>query len=638
MCGIVGIALADPRGRVDRELLERMTSLLAHRGPDSRGFHLAAGAGLGLQRLSIVDLETGDQPIRDESGTIAVVCNGEIYNHVELRHALEAAGHRFRTRSDVEVIVHLYEDEGLEAIHRLRGMFAFALWDERRRRLWLARDRLGIKPLHYALTADGLYFASELKAILAADEVARDVDIAALDQVFRFGFVLEPQTPFARIRRLAPGCWLVYEDGQATVRPYWRLPAQAMGSPLSTVEWAERLRAKLDETVRLHLMSDVEVGAWLSTGVDSSGVVSLAARLGQRPLPTFTLAFEDSEFDETRRRRTLDRFPGHAVPNERCVCNRATFALYPRALWHAESPSATGLEAARFPLAELTARRVKVVLTGEGADEVFGGYPWFLADHWLRPLRHLPRIVRRALLLGPLLPARWPWGSRVALGAGDAGLTRYAQLMGPIGAERRQSLYSADLTRALAETAAAAWTPPADLARWPSFAQIRYLEFSQRLPSLIVLTLDRQSMAHGVEARVPFLDHELIELCAQIPPTHMLRGLREKYVLRRALEHDLPPEVVWRRKWGLRAPCATWLRDPLPEFAEDLLSPPRLRAKGYFRPEAVQQGLAVHRRGGRQEAGLLIGVLAVQLWDELFRRPASALAAPGAVTAPDGRT
>jgi asparagine synthase (glutamine-hydrolysing) len=605
-----------------------MAMTVRHRGPDGQGFHVGPGVGLGIRRLAIIDLETGDQPIYNEDESVAVMCNGEIYNHVELRACLEARGHRFRTRSDVEVIVHLYEEHGLDAVQRLRGMFGFALWDAVRRRLWLVRDRLGIKPLHYVLTPGGIYFASEQKAILAAGVDPGPPEVRALDSIFTYGFVPDPHTMFRGIHRLAPGHWLTFQEGTVETRQYWSLPvgrAAPRGGEVDAARWAERLRAKLEETVRVHLRSDVPIGAWLSSGVDSSALVAMACRMGHR-VPAFTLGFEESSFDEARDRRTLDQVPGYSVPNERVSCERSAFERYPEALWHAETPSAGSAEIPRLLLSEAAARRVKVVLTGEGADEVLGGYRWHAADRILSPAALLPRAIRGYVshrLLGP-------WGRQIASGPREMSLPRFGRMAGPEGAADRHTLFTADLREALR----VAGPPPGDGMPEPRprdrFERLQQHDLGQRLPAYNTLTVDSASMAYGLEARLPFLDHELVELCAEIPPRLKVRRFWRKrmpqgwyvgkYVLRRAVADLLPSEMVWQRKIGLQAPLASWLRGRLPAFAEEALSPERLRAAGYFEPGTVASLLERHRARPGSDGRLLVGVLGVQLWDELFRR------------------
>ena len=431
MCGICGVAATDPRRPIDPAMVRRMTNTLWHRGPDGEGQHTAEGVGLGMRRLSIVDLATGDQPIASEDGQLVLVCNGEIYNHVELRQELVRAGHRFRTGSDVEVILHLYEDRGLACVDALRGMFAFALWDAPKRRLVLARDRVGIKPLHYAERPEGLYFGSEAKAILASRAVPVTLDPAAMHELFTFGFPLAPRTMTAAVRRLPPAHLLVYESGRSTLQRYWAPSNTSTASPTrSADDWTEELFACLDESVRLHLRSDVPVGAWLSPGLDSSGIVALMCRHVAMPVRTFSLGFQDPDADELRGNRTLADFAGYALVAERDVSSNTDFDRLPEAVWHNEDPSTTGLEVPRLLLSELAGQRVKVVLTGEGADELFGGYFWYHLDRTLAPFGLLPRPVR-ALAGIPAVRSRWPWASRVMRAPRALGRARLGAMIGP---------------------------------------------------------------------------------------------------------------------------------------------------------------------------------------------------------------
>jgi asparagine synthase (glutamine-hydrolysing) len=624
MCGLCGVAWADPARPVERALLQRMADTLRHRGPDGEGFHAAPGVGLGFRRLSIIDLETGDQPIANEDGSVVVVANGEIYNFAELRTELEAAGHRFRTRSDVEVIVHLYEERGADCLARLRGMFAFALWDARRRRLLLARDRLGIKPLLYAETPEGLLFGSELKALLASGRVERRLDVRALRDLLSFSFVLAPRTLFGSVRQVLPGHYLLYEHGSLSEHAYWELRFPDAREPTPRVDWPAALRAKLEESVRLHLRSDVPVGAWLSAGVDSSSVASLMRGALPPPIPTFTLGFENPRFDEVAGQRILSDFPEYGLESRRVVCVAKDFERLRTAVWHAEDPQAVGLEIPRLVLSELTARHVKVALSGEGADEAFGGYPWFRTQALLGPLTKLPLGLRTRLAGIPAARRRWPRAARILAAPAEMGLARYRQTIDTANTAESRRLLSDPLRRALAE--AGEDDPlrlPDGFAHWHWFSQLQYLEARVRLPNFVTRLLDSLSMAHGLEVRVPFLDHELLELCARIPPGWKLRGLREKYVLRRALARDLPPEIAWRKKRGLAAPFSQWMRE-LPAFAADLLSAQELGARGYFDPAAVAALVLQHRSGAANHAKSLLGVLAVQLWDDLFVRAAGA--------------
>ena len=623
MCGICGMAPSRPDESPAADVLRAMAESLRHRGPDGEGFYQAPGIGLGVRRLAIIDLETGDQPIANEDGTLTMVCNGEIYNFAELRAGLSARGHRFRSRSDVEVIVHLYEEHGVKCVEHLRGMFAFALWDGRQRRLMLARDRLGIKPMYYALAAGRLYFGSEQKALLAAGATDRELDLEALDDLITFGFVVGPRTLFTRIRQLLPAHYLVYQGGALSTHRYWDLsfPRDASERPRVRAEaWAEELRDTLERSVRLHLASDVPIGAWLSGGIDSSAVVALMSRLTQAPVSTFSLAFEGQDNDEVTRHRTLDRFPGYALARHDVACGASDLDYLPDAVWHAESPAALGLTLPRLILSRSTAQRVKVVLTGEGSDELLGGYPWFRMDRIARRVSGWPLFLRRLAASTARRLGRGRGAVRLLAMPRGTGPAWYANLVGPACGTLPAGLLSRDLRRRLAEAGPRqeAWTDPAAWSSWHPAHQLHYHDTTVFLPNYVVHALDRASMGGSLEARVPFLDHEVVELCARIPPSLVMRGAEEKHILRQALSGILPPEIVRRRKRPFIAPIEGWLRGPLPERFEHLLSPESLRAKGYFDADGVTAMLARHRAGLDRHGRSVLTVLGLQLWDELF--------------------
>jgi asparagine synthase (glutamine-hydrolysing) len=623
MCGICGLIYSDHERPVDRQTLAWMTNIMQHRGPDSFGFHVELGVGLGVRRLSIIDLKTGDQPISNEEGAVRVICNGEIYNFVELRQELLASGHRFHTSSDVEVIVHLYEDLGPDCVHRLRGMFGFALWDSHRRLLMLARDRLGIKPLYYTVRPEGLCFGSEIKPLLISGLVKPELDILALRDLFTFGFIMGPKTLFSVVNQLLPGHYLLYQDGNVSIQRYWQVsfPLQGQEIPkMSLEDWAEALLEKLEESVRIHLRSDVPFAAWLSGGIDSSSIASLMSKLTVQSIQTYTLTFEDRKFDEVRGQKTLDCFPEYKLTDHKVVCRTEDFELFPKAIWSCESISATGIEILQMILSQSTTQSFKVVLTGEGSDEVFGGYGWFQVDKLLRPLAMLPLFLRRLMLFGPLFPRLWPGASRVHLAPKEMNLTRYQSMMGPRRPELMEKLFSADLKQQLVETESSVppFKPPPDFSKWHPFTQLQYYELALRLPNFITHQLDRTSMAYSLEARVPFLDHEFVEFCAKIPPALKMKKLQEKYILRQAVREILPRQIVWRKKRGLRAPYQQWLVERLPDFATEMLSDTNLSRKGYFNPQAVHDLLKRHRARENDYGAQLLGILAIQLWDELF--------------------
>ncbi|HEY2863536.1 MAG TPA: asparagine synthase (glutamine-hydrolyzing) [Casimicrobiaceae bacterium] len=635
MCGICGIAWSDVSRPTNADTLKRMAGSLRHRGPDSEGFLVAPGVGLGFRRLSILDLKTGDQPISNEDGTVTVICNGEIYNYVELRQQLAAAGHRLSTSSDVEVIVHLYEEHGLDFVTHLRGMFALALWDAPRRRLVLARDRLGIKPLHYAITADGLFFGSEQKAILASGAVEPRPDVESLRQLFSYGRIVAPRTIVTGIRRLPAGHTLSWDAGRADIRQYWDASFPARDEyerRISEEEWADGLREKLDQSVRLHLRSDVPLGAWLSAGIDSSSVTALMSRLVPGPIQTFTLRFEDPEFDELRDQKGLDDYPQYGLAGHRIVCRDADMERLPKLIWHAEDALLGGIGVGQLMVAQATAAEVKVVLTGEGSDELLGGYPWYPTLRLLAPAFLLPQAVRRLIAGVPAIQRRWPGAAATIAGPREMNFERFSRsithLRGrPDGSDVLAPEIAGDLGTEVEEGSDA--TPlPAEFETWHPFARMQYFDIKHRMGDGVVLGLDRTSMAYSVEARVPFLDHHVVEFCARIPPWVKVKWLREKHVLRRAMENVLPPDIVNRKKRGLDVPMDNWLRRGLPAFAAERMSASALRAGGYFDPDKVERLLKRHRAGEGNYGPILSAVLGVQVWHQLFRGGASSDLAP----------
>lgn len=622
MCGLCGVVYSDPKRPVDRDMLRQMTDSMFHRGPDGDGYFVEPGVGLGFRRLSIIDLETGDQPIFNEDHTVTVVCNGEIYNYQELRRTLQGAGHRFRTQSDVEVIVHLYEDYGVRCLDFLRGMFGLAIWDTRHRRLMLARDRFGIKPLSYAIAPGALFFGSEFKSILASGDIERQVDAVAIKELFATGFILSPKTLLRTIRRLPPAHYLLHENGRIKIQRYWDLRFPLIGeegSRWSDQEWAEMVRAKLEESVRLHLRSDVPLGSYLSSGIDSSAVAGLMSRGVPDPVHTFSVAFEDPRYNEIGPNKILSDFPGYNLPNHITTCSITDFELLRKVLWHREDPNLSSGGIPHLLLAKLAAQYVKVVLTGEGSDEVFGGYHWYRVERLLQPFINLPQGVRRLIADIPFLRKKWDRSSRAFAAPAMMGLPRYTQIIDNASAKNHDGLFS-DHLRNTFNTITETETPfplPKDFREWHRFAQLQYLEINVRLSDYITRTLDAASMAYGLEARVPFLDHEFVELCSRIPPNLKMRGLHEKHILRRALESALPTEILKRKKRGLAAPFWPW-QDRLPEFVADALSESMLHKKGYFNPQYVRYLLEQHQNRKANVGRELSGVLNVQLWDDLF--------------------
>jgi asparagine synthase (glutamine-hydrolysing) len=615
MCGISGIASTDV---VDRARLEAMSATLVHRGPDSDGVFVDAGIGLAARRLSIIDLAHGDQPLANEDGTVTVVQNGEIYNHAELRRELERAGHRFATRCDTEVLAHAYEEWGHDFAGRLRGMFAVALWDASRRRLVLARDRFGIKPLVYRQAGGELLFASELRALPRAE-----VDLDALEAFLAFNCIPAPLTIFAGARKLPPGHLLVWEDGSA------RLERFALPAPLPERETtAAELRERLRDSVKAHLVSDVPVGVLLSGGVDSSLLAALAAEEASEPLRTFSIGFEERSFDETADARLVAERYG--TDHHELVLRPDAARLLPALAEAFDEPFADSSALPTYLVSELAAREVKVALSGEGGDELFGGYYTYAAD--LLALR-IGRVARLTRPLVERLPAST---RRVSF---DYKAKRFARAAHLPPLERHhgwKEIFSAEARAELTGRRHA--SDPVDLLRG-HFGETAGAELLLRLQHVdlgVIMVADqltktdRASMAHSLEARVPFLDTAVTDLALALPRRQRVHMLRKKVLLRQAAAPLLPPEIVRGSKRGFSIPAAAWLRGELEPFAREVLSPETLRRQGYLDPAAVRRVLDRHVSGREDLSRQLWGLLALTLWHE-----AHVERTPGAVHVPE---
>ncbi|RME77961.1 MAG: asparagine synthase (glutamine-hydrolyzing) [Chloroflexi bacterium] len=622
MCGIAGI-YAFPNGQpVERPEIAAQTAALFHRGPNQGGIHLDDRrlCGLGARRLSIIDLQGGHQPLTGETGAISLVFNGEIYNHQALRAELEQAGHRFRSRTDGEVIIHGYEAWGIDGLlPRLRGMFTFALWDSRAQTLWLARDRFGFKPLYYTLHRNRLHFASEIKALLTCPDLPRQVNLTALEAMLTVGFTPGPATMFDGIFSLPAAHLLEARPSGIRVTRYWRLDFAPR--PIPQAEAETRFLALLEEAVRLRLMSEVPLGALLSGGLDSGMLVALLVRQLDRPLHTVSIGFDHPQYDETPHARTLARHLG--TLHHPAVFGPADFADYPTALHHLEQPQCS---ATMVPIYKLyrTCRQVglTVVLTGEGADELLGGYHWHQGDLLARRLVGLPSALRHWLASLPLPVS--PAARRVLARGQPDPARRYRDWLAAGDMDGR-ALLSGAVRAALPSgdnPLLAAWAEElAGLPRGDTFHQLLWLEARTRLVDFINAEVDKMSMAHSIEARAPYLDHKLWEFCAGLPARWKLHGRTTKYLLRQVARPILPPAIRQRAKQGLAAPYADWLRARrLPDWAEESLSAAAVRAAGYFDAAAVARLRQAHQAGAPGLAGLLMGVLSFQVWYGLFCR------------------
>jgi len=595
-----------------------MCSVIRHRGPDDEGIHVEPGVALGMRRLSIIDLSTGHQPMQNEDGTVWVVFNGEIYNYRELRTELVRGGHTFRTASDTETIVHAYEEWGESAFGRLRGMFGIALWDRRSRTLLLARDRAGQKPLHYVEHDGRLYFGSEIKSLLAAGAVERAIDLEALDHYLSFLYTPRDRSLFKHVRKLPPGHYLRWHDGRGDVRRYWQLDATATFRGTSA-EAAEELRQVLSSAVRSHMVSDVPLGAFLSGGVDSSIVVGLMAEAASRPVKTFSIGFDEPQYDELQHARTVARHFG--TEHHELIVRPDALSILDRLVSHFDEPFADSSAIPTWYVSEVARRHVTVVLSGDGGDELFGGYDRYVPH---------PRVARFDRLAPPvarhLAGFVWPHLPHGARGKNflrhvsrdDDG--RYLDSIAFFQPDEKRSLYSADLRRSLGrwDSEQAISGRFARFASLPAQGRMMSVDFETYLPEDVLTKVDRMSMAHSIESRVPLLDNEVIDFAATLPAAMKIHGGRRKHILKEAARPLLPPAILDRKKQGFGVPVGLWFRGGLAHVFSDVLDSPRTRQRGYFEPSFVARLVREHLTGRRDHALRLWQLLMFELWHRQY--------------------
>ena len=601
-----------------------MCARIEHRGPDARGIHRAGPAGLGIQRLRVIDIETGDQPIYNEDRSVAVILNGEIYNYRELRERLRANGHTLATSGDTEAIVHLYEEEGPDCVRSLDGMFALAIWDERRRTLVLARDRLGKKPLFYSEAGGALTFASELNALMADPAIPRELDHAALDCYLAYGYVPAPLSAFGAVRKLPPASTLVLRDGSATVSPYWRLD-YSQELDCSRDEMLERLRAEIDAAVRRRMVADVPLGAFLSGGIDSSTVVAAMAAASPEPVRTFSIGFatEDERFNELPRARLVaERF---GTEHHEFVVEPKAIEMLPEVVARYGEPFADSSAIPSLYLAQLARRHVTVALNGDGGDESFAGYSRYSANLVLDRLGRAPLALRRlAGAAGRRLPgsgridSRLSKAHRVALTLPLDPPRRYFAYASYLDRLDRDELYSPEFRERVGESTAARFVTEAWEQASGDSALERMLEVDVRtyLPGDLLVKMDVATMAHSLEARSPLLDHHLMQFAASLPPELKLSGGERKVGLRAAMRGRLPDEVLDGPKQGFEVPIAEWLRGDLRELAGDVLLGPEARGRGQFEDAYVRRLVREHVDGRRDHSRGLWTLLVLELWQQ----------------------
>ncbi len=604
-------------------VLRKMTATLTPRGPDGEGYYLTPAVALGHRRLSIIDLEGGGQPMSTPDGRYHIVYNGELYNYVELRQDLEAQGVTFTTRSDTEVLLHSFVRERWAALARFNGMFAFAIWDQQEEALYLARDRMGKKPLYYCCLDRDLVFASELKALLQYPGVSREINPLSISKYFTYNYVPAPHTIFQHIRKLEPGYYLTFNGGACDKAAYWDIPIEDNPISAGTVdECAAEMLDLLRHAVKIRLRSDVPVGVFLSGGIDSSAITALAAQQCGRQVHTFSIGFEESSYDESPYAREVARLYNTAHHHEVLSAQRALDIL-PTVMKILDEPFGDASILPTYLLSQFTAQSVKVALGGDGGDELYIGYPAFQAHHLMEKLSILPVTWRDALVRwARRLPVSHKYASLEFLlqqffkGAGISPEIRFFLWMGCYGNEQKKKLFTPEFRARLLHQ-----NPYEDIINYVrqsglvrDFARLQYLCMKLYMQDDILVKVDRASMANSLEVRAPFLDYRVVEQAAAIDPIYKLKGATTKYILKRAMAPLLPRRIIKRRKAGFMIPLATWLSGALRSMVEELCSESMLRRDGYFDPRVVRQMLDDHYAARRDYRKMIWTLLAFQIW------------------------
>jgi asparagine synthase (glutamine-hydrolysing) len=623
MCGIAGIFEFNRKSEIPAEFVHRMNETIVHRGPDDEGIYTGPGIGLGFRRLSIIDLSTGHQPISNEDGRIWVMLNGEIYNYPELRRELEGRGHRFSTHSDTESIVHLYEDLGEECFRRLRGMFAIVIWDSRERKLVLARDRVGKKPMFYGADRNRILFGSELKALLAADGISRDMDVQALSDYFSFGYIPAPKTVYRAVRKVLPGHFLVATAAGIQDRSYWDLSFGKVEQH-NEEEWCERLQHQLCDATRVRLMSDVPLGAFLSGGVDSSAVVAMMSRQMSKPVTTCSIGFAEQEYDEAEYARRVAQF-FHSDHHEQTVRPDA-IAIIDKLAWHYDEPFADSSAIPTYYVSQVARQHVTVALGGDGGDESLAGYRRYYFDQYENQLRSwVPSPIRQGIFgpLGRIYPAL-AWAPRVFRAKATFESLSRSPLEGYFNSISifRPAEKALLFTREFEKTAGA-YDSLEVLREYYDRAgtddllsRIQYVDIKTYLPDDILTKVDRASMAVSLEVRAPLLDHYFMEMAATIPSALKLRGRKGKYIFKKAMAQILPPDTIDRKKQGFAVPLARWFRHELRDLAHDRLFS---FTDGILDQKFLKKIWEQHQSGHYDRSAHLWAVLMFRTWAKTFQ-------------------
>jgi asparagine synthase (glutamine-hydrolysing) len=624
MCGIAGFISKENSLPIDERAarLDRMCRVITHRGPDEQGTIVKDAAALGMRRLSIIDLKSGQQPIFDCAGRLAIVFNGEIYNYQSLKKDLEARGHRFKTNSDTETIVHAYEEFGPDCLRHLRGMFAFAIYDFADETLFVARDRVGKKPLFYSLTEAGNFvFGSELKVLIEHGEISRKIDFSALDAYLTFGYVPEEFCIFEDVRKLAPGHFLTFKNGRIETKQYWDFDYSASAEIKTEAEYIEILREKIKEAVRIRLISEVPLGAFLSGGVDSSAIVGMMAELSDSPVKTFSIGFNEDTFNELKFARLAAKH--FKTEHHEFIVTPDLVETVDELVWHFDEPFADSSALPTYMVSKMARDFVTVVLSGDGGDELFAGYTRYVTDKRRSGLEKLPRLLRQNLLkpLSEALP-HGAKGKNFLYNTSLDAIDRYIDSVSHFGKLKKSELYGTVLRAGLNGRAGKAEAVYKEIAGRVSSSsatdKLLYLDSKTYLPADILTKVDRMSMAASLEARVPLLDHELIEFVQTIPAGLKLKGLETKYIFKKALEGLVPREILYREKQGFGVPIGDWINSQLKDRIHGILSERKTVERGYFEPRYIKVLLEEHANNRRDHSHALWILWMLELWHRRF--------------------
>jgi len=628
MCGICGVVNIENEDPVKQSTISRMCDVIKHRGPDDVGMYVAGNVGIGMRRLSIIDLNTGKQPIANENDSIWIVFNGEIYNHLEIRIQLEKKGHIFKTKTDTEAIVHAYEEYGENCVHKLNGMFAFAIWDSRKQLLFIARDRLGIKPLYYFFDQKKFVFGSELKSIIQADEIPRRVDLQALDNFLTFEYIPAPLSIFQDIKKLPAGYSLTVKNGKLKINNYWEINFQSNGASEKTFQ--RKIRELLQDAVKIRLMSDVPLGAFLSGGVDSSTTVALMAQVMDQPVKTFSIGFEDASYNELEYARIIAK--KFKTDHHEFIIKPDAVDLTEKLIWFLDEPFGDFSIFPTYLVSKMAREYVTVALSGDGGDELFAGYDPYIADRMYTHYTKLPRVVRERVIprMMEFVPPsskkkglinkmkRFVEGTRLPE---DLHHTRWMIFMQD---DEKNRLYTTDMKSGILEKdpykfirhyfANSAYNKQDETSRQ------MYVDIKTYLVDDILVKVDRMSMATSLEARVPFLDYRFVELAATIPSSLKLKANKTKYILKKSMEDLLPHEILYRSKQGFSIPIKNWLRKELRPMLTDVLSRDKVSREGFFNVDYIEKLKNEHLKGTKNHSHRLWALMMFGKWYEIYMK------------------